>query len=105
MLSPALDNQASELDEAEEILGVILPSDEDPALPLNPCEETFDHPSPCVSPQPAPILRGGLAALGSVRRDHLDATLTQFLIQRIAVVGAISDQIFGLGFDHVEIEA
>jgi hypothetical protein len=56
------DNQARGLDEAEEILGVILPSDEDPTLPLNPCEETFDHLSPCVSPQPAPILRGGLAA-------------------------------------------
>jgi hypothetical protein len=45
-------------------------------------------------------LRGGLAAIGSVRRDHLDATLTQLLIQRTVVVRAISDQIFGLGFDH-----
>ena len=67
------DNQARELDEAEEVLGVVFPSDEDPALPLNPCEETFDQPSPCVSPQPTPILRGRLAAIGSVWRDHFDA--------------------------------
>jgi hypothetical protein len=41
--SPEEDNQARELDEAKEILGVILPSDEDAALPLNPCEKTFYH--------------------------------------------------------------
>ena len=84
---------------------VILPSDEDATLPLNPCEEALDHPSPCVSPQPASILGGRPATIGSVRCDHLDAVSTQLLIQRIAVVGAISNQIFGLGFDHVEIEA
>ena len=99
------DYQASELDKAEEVLWVILPSDEDATLPLNPCEEALDHPAPCVSPQPASILCSRFAAIGSVRRDHLDAVPTQFHIQRIAVVGAIPDQIFGLGFDHVEIEA
>ena len=84
---------------------VILPSDEDATLLLNPCEEALDHPSPCVSPQPASILGGRPATIGSVRCDHLDAVSTQLLIQRIAVVGAISNQIFGLGFDHVEIGA
>jgi hypothetical protein len=91
--------------QAEEVLWVILPPDEDATLPLNPREEALDHPPPCVSPQPASILCGRFAAIGSVRRDHLDAVSTQFHIQRIAVVGAISDQIFGLGFDHVKIEA
>ena len=103
--SPEEDNQASELDEAEKILWVILPSNEDPTLPLNPCEEPwhsceepFDRPSPCVSQQPAFVLRSRLAAIASVRSDHLDAVLTQLLIQGFAVVGAISNQIFGLGF-------
>jgi hypothetical protein len=50
-------------------------------------------------------LRRQLAAIGAVWRDHLDAVSTQFLIQRIAVVGAITDQILRLGFDHVEVEA
>jgi hypothetical protein len=39
-----------------------------------------------------------------MRRDHLDAVLPQLRIQRIAVVGAIADQVFGLGFNHVEVE-
>src|SRR6478672_3758950 len=78
--SPEEDDQASELNEAEEVFWVILPSDEDATLPLNPCEEALDHPSPCVSPQPASILGGGPAAIGSVRCDHLDAVSTQLLI-------------------------
>jgi hypothetical protein len=36
--------------------------------------------------------------------DHLDAVLSQLRIQRIAVIGAIADQVFRLGFDHVEVE-
>ena len=40
-----------------------------------------------------------------MRRDHLNAVVSQLLIQRIAVVGAIADQILRLGFDHVEVEA
>src|SRR5437762_4516850 len=40
-----------------------------------------------------------------MRRDHLDAVLAQLLIEWIAVVGAIADQIFRLGLDHVEVEA
>ena len=99
------DDQASELDEAEEVLWVILPSDEDATLPLNPCEEAFDHQPPCVSPQPASILCSGFAAIGSVRRDHLDAVPAQAVVERIVVGGAITDKILWFGVDHVEIEA
>src|SRR5207249_8936333 len=40
-----------------------------------------------------------------MRRDHLDAVLAQLLIEWIAVVGPIADQILRLGLDHVEVEA
>jgi len=40
-----------------------------------------------------------------VWRDHLDAVSAQLLVQGIAVVGAVTDQILRLGFDHVEVEA
>jgi hypothetical protein len=46
-----------------------------------------------------------LTAVGTVWRDHLNAVVSQLLIQRIAVIGAIADQILRLGFDHVEVEA
>jgi hypothetical protein len=59
-------DEASELQEAKEILRIELPSDKNAALPLNPGEESFDHPSPGVSPKSAPILRGRFATTGSM---------------------------------------
>ena len=67
------DDEASELHEAKEVLRIKLPADKDAALPLNPGEEPFDQPAPGISPESASILRRGLAAIGAVRRDHLDA--------------------------------
>src|SRR6202011_5801400 len=40
-----------------------------------------------------------------VRRDHFDPVSAQFLVERIAVVGAITNQVLRLGLDHVEVEA
>ena len=67
------DDEASELHEAKEVLRIKLPADKDAALPLNPGEEPFDQPAPGISPKSASILRRVLAAIGAVRRDHLDA--------------------------------
>src|SRR5271166_2941812 len=67
------DDEASELHEAKEVLRIKLPADKDAALPLNPGEEPFDQPAPGISPKSASILRRALAAIGAVRRDHLDA--------------------------------
>ena len=50
-------------------------------------------------------LASAASAIGTMRRDHLNAVVSQLLIQRIAVIGAIADQILRLGFDHVEVEA
>ena len=43
------DNEAGKLDKAKEIVGVVLPANEDPALPLNPGEETLDEPAAHVA--------------------------------------------------------
>src|SRR5262249_28725069 len=43
------DNEAGKLDKAEEIVGVVLPTNEDPALPLNPGEEALDEPASHVA--------------------------------------------------------
>ena len=42
-------NEAGKLDKAEEIVGVVLPANEDPALPLNPGEEALDEPATHVA--------------------------------------------------------
>ena len=43
------DDEAGKLDKAEEIVGVVLPANEDPALPLKPGEEAFDEPASHVA--------------------------------------------------------
>jgi len=43
------DNEAGELDKAEEVLSVVLPADEDATLPLYPGEEALDEPAPHVT--------------------------------------------------------
>ena len=47
--SPEEDNEAGELDEAEEVLGVVFPPDQDAALPLDPGEEALDEPASHVA--------------------------------------------------------
>jgi len=43
--SPEEDNEASELCEAEEVLGVVFQTDEDAVLPLNPSKEALHEPA------------------------------------------------------------
>jgi len=43
------DDEAGKLDKAEEIVGVVLPANEDPALPLKPGEEALDEPASHVA--------------------------------------------------------
>src|SRR5215472_187658 len=68
--SPEEDNEAGELYEAEEVLGVVFPTDEDAALPLNPSKEALHEPASHIAAQPSPILRGRLASVAAMRRDR-----------------------------------
>ena len=43
------DDEAGKLDKAKEIVGVVLPANDDPALPLNPGEEALDKPASHVA--------------------------------------------------------
>ena len=43
--SPEEDNEAGELNKAQEVLGVVLPADEDSALPLDPGEKALNEPA------------------------------------------------------------
>ena len=42
---PEEDNEAGELNKAQEILGVVLPADQDSALSLHPSEEALNEPA------------------------------------------------------------
>src|SRR5437868_15473415 len=76
--SPEEDNEASELYEAEEVLGVVFPTDEDAALPLNPSKEALHEPASHIAAYPSPILRGRLPPLPRIRPHDSEASLRHF---------------------------
>ena len=53
--------------------------------------------------QPPAVLSLALAAR-LVRRNHFDALFAQLLVEPIAVVGLVANQVLGLRLDHVEVE-
>src|SRR3989449_9238304 len=67
------DDEAGKLDKAEEIVGVVLPANEDPALPLNPGEEPLDEPArlhqdSARAAPPMPVAKPPKAATSNLRR-------------------------------------
>jgi len=89
----------------EEILDAIFPADQETTLPLNPGKETFNQPAPLVAVQSPAVLRDRFDPVPSIWHDYLNTFLTQFLIQLVAVVRAITNQVLGFRLDHAVIEA
>ena len=78
------DENARQLNEAEEILDVVFPSRDESAVVLHPCEDSFDLPSAPVTAQRSAIL-GLPFSVGSVGGDHLNAIIIgQRFIERFA---------------------
>src|SRR5271167_407823 len=97
---PQEDYSACKLNHREEILWVVLPTNDDATVIMEPSKQTLDFPATTVAPQHAAILRCGSDSLRVVRRDHLHAeALADLRIQWIAVVGAVTDQPLG-SFDE-----
>jgi hypothetical protein len=81
------------LHEGEKILSVIFPSNQEPALPLSPGKEAFHQPAPLVSKQSKVILSLGFSPVSSMRRDHFNTVLPEFIIQLVTVIRPVTDQI------------
>jgi len=67
------DCEACEVDHAEVVFDVVLPSVHEAAEVVHPCEESLDFPSFPVATQSAAILCFG--AFAAVRRNHLDSVV------------------------------
>src|SRR5271157_1017770 len=95
---PQEDDEAAEMEHAEEVGLVIFPAGDQSAEVMEPGEEPLDFPAAAVAPQ-FPAVLGALApAIVFMGRDELDAMfLPQALVQRIAVVGAVADHAFWFG--------
>ena len=98
------DADASELDEAAEVLGVVLLSGDQAPEVLQPGEEPLDLPTPHVASQGSAVL-GSPTPTRWLGSDHLDASfLQETLIEVIAVVGLVADQSLGSVFEEAVVE-
>src|SRR6186997_2255114 len=90
---PEEHSRAGELNHAEEILGVILPTGHGPSGVVEPGEEAFHLPTAPTPAERAAVLSGWPAASPAMRGDHLDAVpLAEQGVERIAVIAAVPDQ-------------
>jgi hypothetical protein len=92
---PHEDDEAAELQHSEEVGFVILPAAHESAEIVEPGKEALDFPAAAVATQFAAVLSALPAAIVLVRRDQSDTMfLPEALIERIAVVGAVTDHSF-----------
>src|SRR5579862_7466682 len=92
------DDEAAELEHAEEVGFLMFPAADESAEVVEPSEEALDFPAAAVTTEFAAVLGAFPAAIVLVGRDEPDAVfLQQALVERITVVGAVADHSFGLG--------
>jgi len=87
------DEDAGELNEAEEVLGLVFVACPDPTERLKPRDGPFYLPLTFVPSEWASILSLAFPVL-STGGDHQGADLTEIGVEAVAVIGFISDQPF-----------
>ena len=93
---PQEDNSTSELNHPEEILWVVFPANDNATKVMKPSEQALDLPATAVTAQAATVLSCGGHAHKFVRRDELHTvTFLDALVQRIAVVSAVTNHSLG----------
>jgi hypothetical protein len=74
---------------------VMVPTCQDTAKLVEPCESAFNLPSSAVALKLSAVLRDGLPSVFSMRSNHFNTTRCQLLIERITVIGTIPDKSSG----------
>ncbi len=92
-----------ELHKPEEVCGVILPANEQSALPLEPGEEAFHEPAPFVSREVEAVLclQFPGRAMG---RNHIHTILFEIVIEAIAIIGTVPNEMLRLGLQYIEFQ-
>lgn len=93
------------MDEAEEVVEVILVADHQPAIVAQPGEQPLYLPPAPVASERSAVLGLGTLASSSVRSDHLDALISQPLIERVRVVGSVSNQMLRQGLYEATLKS
>ena len=92
---PQEDDEAAELEHAEEIGFVKLPASDQSAEVMQPGEEPFDLPAALVAAKLTAIL-GEVDAIAAMRGDEFDSAVGEGLIEAVAVVGGVPDEPLGI---------
>jgi len=93
---PQEDHSAGKVNHPEEILWVMLPANDDATIVMQPGEQSFDFPAAPIASEDATVLCGLSAARGIVWCDQFNTeALTDFCIERVAVVSAVTDHSLG----------
>ena len=88
---PEQEVEAGEMDKAEEILDVVLPSGNEAAEVVHPGEEPFHLPAPAIAAQLPSVL--AFASALPVRRDQFDVVFCcEFVVQHVGIVGFVADE-------------
>ena len=82
------------MNEAEEVLGVSIVSDDEAPEVVEPGEQALDLPSTLVAPELPPILMRRHLVIASTRNDRLDPALRKASPKGIVVKRTIADQSF-----------
>lgn len=84
--------KAGEMDEAEEVFNVVLPTGDESAEVLHPGEQPLHFPSSAIAPE-LPSILSLASATAPVGGDHFDVVLGgELLIERVRVVGFVADE-------------
>ena len=78
---------------------MIVVSDNASSIILKPGEQPFNFPTPDISTQCSSILRRWFSTISAVWRNELNFLSFQPFIQRIAIIGKVSDDALWLFFD------
>jgi len=87
------DDDAAELQEAEEVVGVALVAGDEPPEAQQPGEEPLDAPPASVPSELSSVL-GHVSTIALVGCDHVYAPLGKLSVERIAVIRPVTDETF-----------
>jgi hypothetical protein len=93
------------MSKGEEVIDMVFISDNNTSEVMHPGKETFNMPPSAISSQNTAILRGRFPSVLLVRGNKFNALSSKHLIQRITVIGPISDQSLRQSVDKAFFES
>jgi len=93
------------MNQTEEVFNLLLISNSDASVVLQPGIQPFNLPTSFVSFQLSSVLCLGLYLVSPVWGNQFNTFFPKFTVQRVTIVGTISDQVLWLGCDKSRCES